>query len=135
MKKDIFLRILRVIIGLSLMWYSWFLYKHNYIIANYFTDYNLIFLWFVFLLGLFIFLMGIFMPCLPKMRLIQFLFWCFLILIWYFLFKNEPKNYIYVGDFLRILWALLVILGPLGICKPNKCEQKEKEEKIEIIEV
>lgn len=134
MKKDIILRIVRILIWLWLLAYVGWIYYNKYnICVN--PDWNLYAILFVSVLGLFIFAVGILMPCFPKMRLIQFLFWIFLIIFSYYFFKDDPWRYIFIRDILRIIGALLVILWPLGVCVPNKCIKQEEEKKIEIIEV
>ncbi len=134
MRKDIILRVIRLIIWLGLIIYAWWIYKNWYIISVN-AEWNLYAIGFVGILGLFITLMWILMPCFPKMRLIQFLFWFFLIVFSYYFFRDNPDKFIFIRDILRVLGALLVILGPFGVCVPQKCVKQEEEKKIEIIEV
>ncbi len=133
-KKDLALRIIRIILWLSLVGYAYYIYSNKLIITSN-PDFNVYWVGFLVAFGIFVLVMGIVNICLPRMKTIQFLAWIFLILFGYYFFKDNPEKCVFVSDILRVLWVLLVVLGPFGLCVPNKCKKIEEEKKIEIIEV
>jgi peptidoglycan/LPS O-acetylase OafA/YrhL len=134
LKKDNILMVLRVIIGLGMIGYAYYLWSNKLVITTN-PEYNLYWIIFLAAFGVFALIMGIFPICFPRMRLIQFVAGIALILIWYYFFKDNPSQYVFVSDILRVLGVLLVILGPIGLCVPDKCIKQEEEKKVEIIEV
>lgn len=131
---DIILRIVRIFIWLWLILYSLYFYISNIIITNY-KDYNVYFILIIFLIGLMIFFMWIIMPCIKKAKVLQFIFWLFLLYFWHYFLINNINSYVFISDVLKILWVFLLIAWPMGRCIPKKCIKKEIESKIKIIEV
>lgn len=108
-----------------------------------FTNWNDIVLWWMLILfWLFLVVIWVYPICFNRPRLTQFFVWLFLMYFWYIFFKNNPNDFVFVSDILRILWALMMVLWPLWFCVNEKCKKviedrkkKVDESKIEIIEV
>jgi len=135
-KKDKIVSVIRVVIWLIFVFYSFYIFSNNlFIVKPEYEVYNLFAQIFVLVLWLFITFMGIVPLCMPKAKLIQFVFGIFLILIGYYIFINDWSKNIFVWDMLRVLWAFLVVVGPIWLCVLDKCKKQEEEANIEIIEV
>jgi hypothetical protein len=140
-RKDLFLATLRVIVGFCLISYLIFLYLHWVkLVPNKSNFYNLIIMWVLFLLWLFILLMWIFRFCFKKPRLVQFIAWIFIILFAnYSWIIDYPQNqYVFLKDILNFLGFLAVVLSFSKLCIYDKCMKKQIEEKkqqMEVIEV
>lgn len=134
--KDKIISAARIIIGWWIAWYTGYLLFNNLVIVkDAFVSSNQIIAWIIMFIGAFIFFMWVYPLCIPKARIIQLFFWIFLILFSYYFLQDNPSKLIFVWDILRILWALLCILGPMWVCIPDKCKKQAEESKIEIIEV
>jgi hypothetical protein len=78
----------------------------------------------------------LFKPCFKKPRIIQAFMWIFLILFpVYTWIQDNPANYVFLHDILQVIWTLALALSFGKICVYNKCEKKQEEAEIEIIEV
>ena len=97
----------------------------------------------VIFLGAFLVLMGVRPVCFPKMKIVYFCLGVFLVMMgrMYFLdmgsihLLDDPSEMVFIGDIIRIVGVLSMILGPLGICIPTRCKKIQEEREVEIIEV
>jgi len=128
------IRYARIIIGASLLAYSWWLLLNNAQVSSWQIPSEIL----LFSVAIFagIMLLGGFVDiCLPKARIIQSIIWLILIFVWYSFFQDMPSANIYLGDILRILGAWMVVAGIFWWCISPKCKQKAQSSKIQIIEV
>jgi len=137
MKKDILLISLRTIIGISLLSYVIYLSINQAdIVPTKPWNYDLtvyIILWI--LAFAFIFLWAA-KPCFKRPRTIQVIVWIAIILFAnYVWLKDNPSSYIFLKDILSVLWSIITVLWFTKVCIYDKCQQKQEEAEIEIIEV
>lgn len=135
--KDIIVRTLRIIIWWWIAWYMAFVFLNNLVIVNdSLLNNNQFVIIFVWLLWLFMFVMWVFALCMPRAKLVQFIFWIFLILFSSYVLKDNPSKLIFIWDILRVVWVFLMVAWPIWLCVTENCKKKAEEAKIvEIIEV
>ena len=134
MKKDSIIRLARLFLWGALFTYAAVLYNTNTIVAV--ENKSQILLAIVAFVGLMILAMWIFMICIKKARILQFIFWVAVVFFAaYSGLIDNPTTHVYLQDILYILWSVMLVAGPAGWCVPNLCKEKQEEEEIEIIEV
>ena len=135
--KDLWNKIFRILIWLSLFIYLWYLFL-NWIslIWNEWISSTQDYI--VYIISGIIFLLffydGIKPICFNKPRIAYTLIWLFLIMFWYYAITNNHNLYLYIWDIMSLLWALITITWLAWMLTPNSCKQKIEKEKVEIIE-
>ena len=64
-----------------------------------------------------------------------FLVWLCLLVIWDTIFLNVPEQHVYVGDLLKLIGVLLILLAWTNVLITDKVNRDKKMKKVEIIEV
>lgn len=137
MKKDITISIIKILIWLSILLYTIYLWYFKIdIIPDKIWTFDLIILIIIWLFSVFLTIAWALKICPKKPRITQILVWLWLILFanmsW---IKDNPVINNYLWDILSLIWVLITILWLTKLCIYNKC-QKEKETKdVEVIEV
>ncbi len=134
--KDKVVSALRIATGVGIVWYVSYLFVNNEtIVKPWYANLNMVVLWVIWIFGLRVIFSWIKSFFIPRQRLIQCITWIVLILLWSYVLQDDPDNYVYLADILNILWAILMVVWPIGILINEKIKKQKEEEKIEIIEV
>lgn len=134
--KDKVVSILRIITGIWLVWYIAYLFSINAIITREsYQSLNIAILWLIWIFWVRIFITGFKAFFFPRQKLIHFLTWLFLIILWSYILQDNPNKNIFLADILNIWWAFLMITGPMWVLINERMKKLKDEEKIEIIEV
>ncbi|MEF2174904.1 MAG: hypothetical protein V3575_00410 [Candidatus Absconditabacteria bacterium] len=132
--RDNVVRVLRFVIGGSLIGYLIKLYTSNAIITDN-ENMQMFFYIIVFCIGLYILAFAIYPICLPKPKTTNVLFGIFIIIFAASSLKDNPQNNVYIADILKIVGIMFTIAGFTKVLIPASCQKKMEDAKIEIIEV
>jgi len=137
MTKDNLIMSLRIIVSLTLIFYITYLYISKVdIIPTKNWIYDTIVYIIVWILSLIVLFIWITKFCIKKPRITQIIMWIFIIIFAnYVWLQDNISSYIFLKDILNIIWTIMIILWFTKICIYNKCEKKEQEKEMEIIEV
>lgn len=137
MKKDIWIMSLRIIIGLSLLAYIIYLYINQAdIIPTKSENYDITIYIIVWILACILIFIWIMKTCFKKPRTLQVIMWIFIILfVNYVWLKDNPSANIFIKDILSVIWVIITILWFTKVCIYDKCQKKQEETEMEIIEV
>ena len=137
MKKDLVLSIVRILIWLSLLSYIIYLFINKAdIIPSQTRNYDATIYCIIWFFAIAITVSWIIKPCIKKQRTIMVIMWITIILFAnYVWLKDNPSSYIFLRDVLNVLWTIITILWFTKVCIYDKCQKKQEEAEIEIIEV
>jgi hypothetical protein len=130
----------RTVIGLMFIGfiiYLGFLWQNNaVIVVPWFADFTVVAYVFLFIFcGYFATVLSFIPTPIPMPKRTMFVVAIALILWGHTYLANDPKNGIYVGDLVKVLWVIFLLLGVSGVLFTQEAQQKAEEAKTEIIEV
>lgn len=133
MNKDLFLRIFFIVIWISILSYTIFLY-YNWI--SFSTEQNKLWvLSFNILCSFILIILWIFQLSYNHPRLYQILFWILIILFSKYYIIDNPIENVYLWDILKLFWVIIFIWWTINFFEFNKTKKEKLDKKIEIIEV
>jgi len=137
MKKDIVLMSSKITVGLSLLSYVIYLSIHQLdIIPTKPWNFDLTVYFIIWILACMIIFVWITRFCFKRPRTIQVIIWIAIILfVNYVWIKDNPSSGIFLKDILSVLWVIITVLWFTKICIYDKCQKKQEEAEVEIIEV
>ena len=137
MKKDLIIWWMRTIVGLALLWYVIFIWFNQLdIIPNKTWNYDLTVLVIIWAISAMMIFSWLVKPCFKRPRTMQAIMWAVLILLPYYVgIQDNLTNYLFLWDILKVIGSLALALSFGKVCVYEKCEKKQEEEEVEIIEV
>lgn len=58
-----------------------------------------------------------------------------LLFVGHYILVNDPNTHVYVGDLVKLLWVILIIISPTNLLHPEKTLKEKRNKEVEIIEV
>jgi hypothetical protein len=135
--RDIIKRLSIIIVYGCLLAYVVYLYGIQATIVQWlYSDLQLLIyiLLFAFLLYKFIFY-GIYPVKIQFSKITLFVLWLVLLFVGEYVLLNNPSQWVYISDLIKIIGVVIAILSPTNILHTDKVLKKEKQKGVEIIEV
>jgi hypothetical protein len=135
--RDIIKRFSIIIVYGSLLAYVVYLYGIQATIVQWlYSDLQLLIyiLLFTFLLYKFVFY-GIYPVKIQFSKITLFVLWLVLLFVGEYVLLNNPSQWVYISDLIKIIGVVITILSPTNILHTDKVLKKEKQKGVEIIEV
>lgn len=135
--KDIITRIVVTLASIALLVYTgWLFAQGTVIVLPQRATWNTASYILVFGVGiLLLILFGVYPVSFKRMKRSLTAAGIWLILLGFYVLKNDVASTLYLSDLIRVLGILLIILGPTGVIIPESIKKHQEREKTQIIEV
>lgn len=87
------------------------------------------------LVGLYLVAIVIYQSLVPNNRYTIAILGVCIILISHATITDTPAQQVFIGDIMKLIWVILVIIWPMKLLLSKKFQEKKQEEDLEIIEV
>ena len=135
--RDIIKRFLIIVVYGALLSYVIYLFSTSAtIVTGEYLQFNnfILILLIIFSLYKFVFY-GVYPIRVKFSKISLFVLGVVLLFVGEYILINDPSKWIYIGDMMKIVAVILIVLSPTNALHTDKVMKKEKEKGIEIIEI